>query len=86
MPNRKKFTEKGKFSFTRFFQKFSPGDSIAVARELSFKFGYPKRLQGRTGHVLSKQGSAYKVEISDLGKPKKYLIKPIHLKPIQGAK
>jgi len=77
--------EKGKFSFTRFFQKFSPGENVAVVRELSQKFGYSKRLQGRTGKILSKQGSAYDVEIFDLGKKKRYFIKPIHLKKIQGA-
>jgi large subunit ribosomal protein L21e len=74
--------DKGKFSFTRFFQKFKEGDSVAVVRELSFPFPYSKRLQGRTGKVIEKRGSAYYVEISDLNKPKRYLIKPIHLKRI----
>ena len=67
----------------RFFQKFQPGDKVAVVRELSQKFGYPKRLQGRTGKVIEKRGSAYYIEIKDLNKPKKYLIKPIHLKKIK---
>tara|TARA_Y100000310_G_scaffold345284_1_gene463413 strand:+ start:6270 stop:6509 length:240 start_codon:yes stop_codon:yes gene_type:complete len=77
--------DKGKFSFTRFFQKFKPGDSVAVAQELSVVFGYSKRLQGRTGKIIKKQGSAYEVEIKDFDKTKKYLIKPIHLKRIQNA-
>ena len=75
--------EKGKFSFTRYFQVFKPGDSVAVARELSLKFGYSKRVQGRTGKVIEKRGAAYYIEIYDLNKPKKYLIKPIHLKKIE---
>ena len=75
--------EKGKFSFTRYFQVFKPGDSVAVARELSLKFGYSKRVQGRTGKVIEKRGTAYYIEINDLNKPKKYLIKPIHLKRIE---
>ena len=83
MLKRKRLREKGKISFTRFFQKFKEGDIVAVVRELSVKFGYPKRLQGRTGKVLEKRGSAYYVEINDLNKPKKYSIKPIHLKKIQ---
>lgn len=78
--------QKGKFSFTRFFQKFQPGDSVAVVRELSVPLGYSKRIQGRTGKVLEKRGSAYYVEIKDLNKPKRYLIKPIHLKKIENAK
>lgn len=83
MPKHKKPREKGRFSFTRYFQVFKTGDSVAVARELSIIFGYPKRLQGKTGKVLSKQGAAYKVEIKDIGQPKRYLIKPVHLKKIE---
>lgn len=75
--------EKGKISFTRFFQKFKEGDSVAIVQELSVPFGYPKRLQGRTGKVVSKRGSAYCIELSDLGKKKQYLVKPIHLKKIK---
>ena len=75
--------EKGKFSFTRYFQIFKPGDYVAVARELSLKLGYSKRIQGRTGKVLEKRGSAYYIELNDLNKPKKYLIRPIHLKKIE---
>ena len=80
--------QKGKFSFMKFFQKFQPGDSVAVVRELSVPFGYEKRIQGRTGKVIEKRGSAYYIEIKDLNKLKKYLIKPIHLKRIenQGVK
>ncbi|MEK6929028.1 MAG: 50S ribosomal protein L21e [Nanoarchaeota archaeon] len=74
---------KGKFKLTDFFQKFKEGDVIAVVREPSFTFSYSKRLQGRTGKVLEKRGSAYYVEIKDLNKPKRYLIRPIHLKRIE---
>jgi len=86
MPRHKTPRTKGKFSFMRFFQKFKPGDSVAVVRELSQTFGYSKRLQGRTGKVLAKRGSAYYVEIKDLNKLKHYSIKPIHLKKIEGVK
>jgi large subunit ribosomal protein L21e len=82
MPKHKKPREKGKFSFMRFFQKFQPGDSVAVKQELSIPFGFSKRLQGKTGKVLEKRGSAYYVEIKDLNKPKRYSIKPIHLRKI----
>lgn len=82
----KNIHEKGKFSLARFFQKFKPGDSIAVVKNLGFSFGYSKRLQGRTGKVLEKRGSAYYVEVKDLNKPKRYVLRPIHLKKIEVMK
>lgn len=82
----KNIHEKGKFSLAKFFQKFKPGDSIAVVRNLGFKLGYSKRIQGRTGKVIQKRGSAYYVEINDLNKPKRYAIKPIHLIKIETIK
>ena len=77
---------KGKFSFTNYFQKLREGDSVAVVKELSFPFAYSNRLQGKTGKVIRKRGSAYEVEIKDLNMVKRYLIKPIHLKKIQETK
>lgn len=74
--------QKGKISFTRYFQQFKPGDFVAVAKEHSVPFQYSHRLQGRTGKIIEKRGQSYYVEISDLGKPKKYSIKPVHLKRI----
>lgn len=86
MLKHKNFRTRGKISFTRFFQKFKPGDSVAVAKELSISFPYSKRINGRTGKVIAQRGSAYYVEIAELGKLKRYSIKPIHLKKIQNAK
>ena len=83
MLKRKKPRQKGKFSLTRYFQSFQPGDSVAVIRELSLTLGYPKKIQGRTGKVISKRGTAYYVAIKELNKEKKYLIRPIHLKKIE---
>lgn len=78
--------QKGKISFTRFFQKFKEGDFVAVNAEPSIKFSYSKRIQGKTGKVLSKRGTAYEVLINEINKPKRYLIKPIHLIKIEVAK
>lgn len=86
MLKRKRLRSKGKISFSRFFQKFSPGEAVAVVRELGVKFGYSNRVQGKTGRVIEKRGSAYYVEIPDMKKKKRYSIKPIHLKKIQEAK
>jgi len=77
--------KRGKFSFTRYFQQFKAGDSVAVVREHSEKFGYSLNVQGRTGKVIAKRGTAYCVEIKDLNKPKYYILKPIHLRRIQTA-
>ena len=82
----KSIKDKGKTPFTKYFQSFKAGDSVAVVRELSEIFGYSKRLQGRTGKVIEKKGAAYDVEILDFNKPKRYFIKPVHLKKIEGAK
>jgi large subunit ribosomal protein L21e len=86
MATHKNIHEKGKFSLAKFFQKFKVGDSVALVKNLGFKLGYSKRLQGRTGKVLAKRGAAYYVEIKDLNKPKRYSIKPIHLQRIEAAK
>ncbi len=85
MGRHKNPNKRGKFSFTRYFQQFKAGDLIAVVRELSLPLGYSTRLQGRTGKVIEKRGAAYYVEIADLGKPKRYLIHPIHLQRIEKA-
>jgi len=86
MLKRKRINRKGKISLKKYFQEFKPGDSVAVVIELSEVFGYPKKIQGRTGKVIEKRGSAYYVQIKDLNKPKKYLIKPIHLNKILETK
>lgn len=77
--------KRGKISLSRYFKEFKSGDSVAVTPELSEIFGYSTRLVGRTGKVLSKRGNAYHVEINDLNRAKRYLIKPIHLKKIEVA-
>ncbi len=86
MLTHKKPRAKGKLSLSHYFQEFNAGDPVAVVKELSVPFGYSKRLQGRTGRIIEKRGSAYHIEIKDLNKPKRYIIKPIHLKKIQETK
>jgi len=84
MLKRKRIREKGKISFTRYFQKFNGGDSVAIVRELGVQSpGFPKRVQGRTGKVIEKRGSAYVIEIKDFDMKKRFAVKPIHLKKIK---
>lgn len=84
MLKRKRIKQKGKISFSRYFQKFDSGDSVAIVRELSVQSpGFPKRMQGRTGRIMEKRGRSYVVNIFDYNKEKRYIIKPVHLKKIQ---
>tara|TARA_Y100000310_G_scaffold103202_1_gene101458 strand:+ start:5791 stop:6063 length:273 start_codon:yes stop_codon:yes gene_type:complete len=80
---KKKIREKGKIKFSRYFQEFENGETVAVIREPSISASFPKRLQGRTGVIEDKRGKAYIIKINDLKKEKKFLIEPIHLKKIK---
>ncbi len=87
MLKRKKIRQKGKVSLSKYFQKFDDGDSVALVMDLSVQNpGFPKRMQGRTGKVIEKRGSAYVVQVKDLNMPKKYIVRPVHLRKIQEAK
>ena len=79
----KKMREKGKLSFSRYFQNFNEGDSVAVVIEPSLKASFPKRLHGRTGRIDGKRGRSYIVELNDQEKKKSFIIAPIHLKKIR---
>ena len=82
MLKRKSVREKGKIRFSEYYKDLKDGDKISVIRELSIPSGFPKRIQGRTGHVVGKRGTAYVVNINDKKKMKQYTIKAIHLKRI----
>jgi len=71
--------KRGKISFMSYFKELKVGDTVAVVKEHSVQFKYSSRLQGRTGKVIAKRGNAYEVEIKDLGKPKMYMLHPVHL-------
>lgn len=72
---------KGKISITRYFQSFSQGDRVHLIVESSVHKGmYHPRFLGRAGIVNGKRGRCYEVTINDLGKEKKLIIHPIHLK------
>ena len=80
---KKSVRTRGKFSFSRFFQKFKDGDNVAVVSEASVRRNFPNRLQGRTGIVKGQKGKTYRVDIKDQKKTKQFLIEPIHLKKIK---
>lgn len=82
MLKRKNIRTRGKLPLSRFFQRFKEGDSVALVKELSLESSFSNRMQGRTGRVIAKRGSAYVVEVKDLGMKKQFIVKPIHLKRI----
>lgn len=81
MLKKKKLRARGKLKFSEYFKELNEGDKVSVVRELSQKAGFPKTIQGRTGTIEGKRGNAYLVNIR-IGKEKKFLIHPIHLKKL----
>jgi ribosomal protein L21E len=83
MLKRKSHTERGKIKLSQYFQSFSEGERVAVVRELALRPKFPKQIQGRSGVVKGKRGSAYIVSIHDSNKEKAYIIHPVHLKKLR---
>ena len=86
MAKSKSIKEKGKLSFTRYFQKFSEGDPIVLTMNLSFKNDFPLRMQGRTGVVIGTRGAAYVVKVNEGNMARQYIVKAINLKKIAELK
>jgi ribosomal protein L21E len=83
MVRKKKVRTRGKIKLSRYFQSLNKGDSVAVVEEPAVQSVFPKRLQGRTGVIETKQGKSYVVKIKDQNKEKKFIIEPIHLRKIK---
>jgi len=87
MLTNKRIRNKGKISFTKYFQKFGEEDSVAIVRDLTVQSpGFPSRIQGRTGVVLGQRGRSYVITIKDYDRSKTYIVKPVHLKKIEVIK
>jgi len=83
MIKRKKIRTRGKLSLSKYFQEFKEGDRVAIVREHSQNPQFPARIQGITGVVESKRGSAYLIKLKEGNKEKTHIIKPVHLKKIK---
>ncbi len=79
MARRKPVRERGKLSFSRYFQTLEEGQKVAIKIERSLKSNIPKRFQGRTGIVVGRRGKAYIIKLKDGKKEKEFIAKPIHL-------
>jgi len=81
MLKKKKIRERGKIKLSEYFKELNEGDRVSIVRELSQSTGFPKTIQGRTGVIEGKRGNSYIVNIR-IGKEKRFLIHPIHLKKL----
>jgi large subunit ribosomal protein L21e len=80
---RKKTSERGKVSIRKYFQELKAGTSVCFKADPAFQKGmYFPRFHGKTGKVIGKEGSCYKVEFKDGKKQKTVVAHPIHLKRI----
>ena len=82
---RYKFTkekrQRGKISMTKYFQAFSAGDRVLLDVEPAVQKGmYHPQFMGKAGVVKGQRGRCYVVTINDLGKEKKLIVHPVHLK------
>jgi large subunit ribosomal protein L21e len=86
MVKRKNMKERGKIKFSEYFKELNEGESVAVKREKSISASFPKRIQGKTGTVVTKRGKDYIVKLKEFTKEKLFIINPIHLKRIKTTK
>lgn len=73
---------KGKVSFSRYFQTFDEGDRVALVKERGTTAHFSPRVQGKTGVILSRRGTFYLIEFKDLGKTKHLIVHPINLRRV----
>ena len=79
----KPIREKGKISLTKYFAKFTEGDSVVLKAEPAVQKGlYHMRFHGKRGLVEKKRGNCYEVAIKDGSKRKVLLVHPVHLKKV----
>ncbi|SEP78647.1 50S ribosomal protein L21e [Natrinema salaciae] len=65
----------------RAIQEYDVGEKVHLKIDPSVPNGrYHPRFDGRTGEVVGKQGSAFKVQINDGGKDKTLLVTAAHLR------
>lgn len=78
---KKNIDDKGKISINNYLNEYKNDDKVLLKAEPAVQKGmYFPRFHGKTGTVVGKQGSSYKVKIYDFKKPKIILIHPVHLR------
>jgi len=66
MSRKKHVRERGKLKFSEYFKDLEVGEKVALVKEPSVNVGFHKRMQGRTGVIVKKQGRSYVVKVKDL--------------------
>ena len=84
MFRRKEKSEKGRPRLSKVFQKFEPGDKVALVRDFGVKSKFPKRFHGRTGIIEGRMGKALVVKFLNGKSYKKIVVRPVHLKKLKG--
>lgn len=75
---------KGKVSIRTYLQEFSEGQKVFIGIDPAVHEALPfRRFVGRSGIVLGRQGSAYRLRVEDGGKTKTLLVHPAHLRAMR---
>lgn len=82
MLKRKRLREKRRINLSQYFQELKKGEKVALIRNLSFKAAFPKKMHGKTGIVIGKQGKCYIVRLLNGKTHKNFTINAIHLKKL----
>jgi large subunit ribosomal protein L21e len=73
--------ERGTSPPQRAIQEYEPGEKVHLTIDPSVQKGrFHPRFNGHTGEVVGKQGSAFKVQITDGGKEKTLIVTAAHLR------
>lgn len=81
---KKNYKQKGKISIRNYLQVLNIGDKVVLKAEPAVQKGmYFRRFHGKTGSVIGKQGTNYKINIKDNNKEKEILVHPVHLRKCQ---
>lgn len=82
---RDKLRARRRVAITDFVRKFETGQKAALTIDPSSHKGMPfHRFKGLTGTIVGRQGRAYILEVREMGREKKIVTFPEHLKPIKG--
>lgn len=82
---KKKPRQRGMFPLSKIMYQYRVGEKIVIDIEPSVHKGMPHpRFNGKIGEIIRKQGRAYIVQIRDGNKIKQLIVRPEHLRPLQG--
>ena len=78
---KKGIKEKGKISISNYLNDFKENERVLLKAEPAVQDGmYFPRFHGKTGIIVGKEGSCYKILIKDFKKEKIVVVHPIHLR------